>query len=224
MSTTATRSYRWLFWTLAVLGLCLDQGSKYGIFAWMYNDGKDNVAPVIPGVFQFDAKFSGETDAGDDWRSPLRTVFGDKLPEVNRGALWGIGGRRPGETAGSDFNHFFALVSVIAALAIVAWSFRAATARDRWLCLALGLILAGTVGNLYDRVVFLGVRDFLHWTYFEFPVFNIADSCLVCGAALLLLQAFFTPPPGEKKESQTTTTASSESSAVAELQPESAVK
>src|SRR5436305_586252 len=58
---------------------------------------------------------------------------------------------------------------------------------------SLGLILAGTLGNLYDRIVFSGVRDFLHWyRYFDWPVFNIADCCLVCGAGLLLAHAFFT--------------------------------
>ena len=40
-------------------------------------------------------------------------------------------------------------------------------------------------------MVFNGVRDFLHWNYlFDWPVFNVADCCLVCGACLLLLQAF----------------------------------
>ena len=63
------------------------------------------------------------------------------------------------------------------------------------MCAALGLILAGTLGNLYDRVVFNGVRDFLHWNYlFDWPVFNVADCCLVCGACLLLLQAFGRQP------------------------------
>jgi lipoprotein signal peptidase len=56
---------------------------------------------------------------------------------------------------------------------------------------ALGLILGGTVGNLYDRIVFGGVRDFLYFYWFDFPVFNVADSCLVVGASLLLLQALF---------------------------------
>jgi lipoprotein signal peptidase len=55
--------------------------------------------------------------------------------------------------------------------------------------------LAGTLGNLYDRVVFSGVRDFLHWNYlFDWPVFNCADCCLVSGACLLLIQAFGTQP------------------------------
>jgi lipoprotein signal peptidase len=59
------------------------------------------------------------------------------------------------------------------------------------------MILAGTLGNLFDRVVFHGVRDFLYFYWFEWPVFNVADCLLVCGAGLLLLQAFFAPQ--EKK-------------------------
>ncbi|MGL4422151.1 MAG: signal peptidase II, partial [Gemmataceae bacterium] len=66
-------------------------------------------------------------------------------------------------------------------------------ATDRWLSMALGLILGGTLGNFYDRVVFGGVRDFLYFYKIEWPVFNIADCCLVVGAAILLVQALFTP-------------------------------
>ncbi len=58
-----------------------------------------------------------------------------------------------------------------------------------WVSL-LGLILAGALGNLYDRVVFNGVRDFLYFYLIDWPVFNVADCCLVCGAFLLLGQAF----------------------------------
>ena len=66
---------------------------------------------------------------------------------------------------------------------------------------ALGLILGGTIGNLYDRLVFGGVRYFLYFHYIEWPVFNIADCCLVVGAGLLLVQAVFVPPPEDKPES-----------------------
>jgi signal peptidase II len=208
MTTTANRSYRWLFWTLAILGLCLDQGSKYGVFAWLQdypsNPYNDREAEVVPGVFYLSTTFTNEIDQGDNWRSPLRTLFGNKVPKVNHGALWGIGDRLEGTE--DDFNHIFALVSVAAAVAIIFWSFRASTAQDCLLCMSLGLILAGTLGNLYDRVVFLGVRDFLQWVYlFNFPRFNIADSCLVCGAALLLLQAFFAAPAEQQIPAATVT-------------------
>jgi signal peptidase II len=88
----------------------------------------------------------------------------------------------------------FAVVSVLAAAAIVIWALRPATARDGLLCTALGLILGGTLGNLYDRAVFGGVRDFLHFYWFEWPVFNVADCCLVFGAGLLLIQAVWAKP------------------------------
>jgi lipoprotein signal peptidase len=180
--------------------LLLDQTGKYVVFAWLYNDGAGGAYEVIPDVFSLEAGFprSKDRDPGDDVLSPLRTVGGDVLPKVNHGALWGIGGRNEHGEPGSDFNALFAAVSIVAAIAIVLWTFRASTARDRYLCMALGLILAGTLGNLYDRIVFHGVRDFLHWRLVvvidDFPVFNIADSCLVIGAALLLIQAFFSEP------------------------------
>jgi signal peptidase II len=80
---------------------------------------------------------------------------------------------------------------VIAALGISIWGMRKQTGRDKWLCISLGLILAGTVGNLFDRVVFGGVRDFLYFYLIEWPVFNVADCCLVIGALMLLVQAVF---------------------------------
>jgi lipoprotein signal peptidase len=187
-----------MFWCLALVGFAVDQGSKYGIFAWLYND-EDTAAPerraIIPGAFYLHAEFTRLRDPGDQPLSALRTLGGDRLPHVNKGALWGIGRGRPGE-AGTDFNSTFALVSVIAAVALIVWGSLPWAARDRFLTLALGLILAGTLGNLYDRVVFGGVRDFLAWEYlFDFPIFNIADCCLVCGAFLLLAQAFFGQEP-----------------------------
>ena len=205
MSTTANRSYRWLFWTLALCGLALDQGSKYGLFAGLYSEGQScGLITVVPGVFYLETTYSRQEDDGQDLLSPLRRANGPKLPSVNHGALWGIGNRVEEEPDGKDYNHVFATVSILAAVAIVLWSLRRSTAEDRWLCVALGLILAGTLGNLYDRVVFLGVRDFFKWVYlYNFPVFNVADSCLVCGASLLLLQAFFASQE-EKKEAATT--------------------
>jgi lipoprotein signal peptidase len=188
MRPAAEPSYRWLFWCLAIVGLCVDQASKYGVFHHLYNDGRGDETQILPGAFKLLAQYSGERDGGSGTLVVLRTWSGDMLPKVNRGALFGLGGHN-----GWLANTVFAIVSVAAALAIVYWSIRPATGRDRFLCLALGLILAGTLGNLYDRLVFGGVRDFLYWYYvIDWPVFNLADCCLVCGAGLLLLQAFVT--------------------------------
>ena len=198
MSIVLNRSFRCYFWTLALLGFFLDQGSKYWVFAKldqkppnMQNDGDQEWA-IIPDVFYFAVNYTEAPAADGTWRSPLRTISSDRMPKVNHGALWGIGGR---DETGNDFNHLFALISIAAAALMILWSFREATANDRWLCIALGLILAGTLGNLYDRIVFQGVRDFLQWVYlYHWPRFNIADSCLVVGAGLLMVQAFFAAP------------------------------
>ena len=68
---------------------------------------------------------------------------------------------------------------------------------------------------MYDRVVFQGVRDFLYWYYkIDWPVFNIADCCLVCGAGLLLAQAFLTRhEPSEAPTSDSVTQQTAESPA-----------
>jgi signal peptidase II len=55
---------------------------------------------------------------------------------------------------------------------------------------ALALILGGAIGNLYDRLRFSYVVDFLevHIVRYHWPDFNVADSCIVIGACLLLLE------------------------------------
>jgi lipoprotein signal peptidase len=180
------RSYRVLLWILALTGLALDQSSKYGVFAWLGEKLEHEyvVFRTDKGGFQLVAQFEREESGLE------RLIEGKRIPHVNQGALFGF--LRDHKTLA---NSGFAVISLLAAVAIVYWSTHRSTARDRWLCAALGLILAGTLGNFYDRIVFNGVRDFLHWNYlFDWPVFNIADCCLVCGAGLLLLQAFAAQP------------------------------
>jgi lipoprotein signal peptidase len=185
----AERSYRLLVLIFAVLGLAADQATKYGVFAWLQPGELEDGTFVVfrdqaRGGFQLIAQFQRDRDG------KLILRDGRPVPHVNQGALFGI--FRDHKTLA---NAAFAFISLVAAVAIVYWTAQKNTARDRWLCTALGLILAGTLGNLYDRLVFNGVRDFLHWDYFfNWPVFNVADCCLVCGACLLLLQAFAPQP------------------------------
>jgi signal peptidase II len=64
---------------------------------------------------------------------------------------------------------------------------------------SLGLILGGAIGNLYDRVKYSYVIDFLEVKiiHYHWPDFNVADSCIVVGACLLLLEIFRTQPENE---------------------------
>jgi signal peptidase II len=189
----AAPSYRWLFWCLALVGFAVDQASKYGVFYALADEKHfKGDYELVPEVFALVAEYTDKKEPGDLPLSWLRTISSDYLPRVNQGALFGLGART-GDGTGA--NGLFALVSLIAAGAIIFWSTRPLARHDRFLCLALGLILAGALGNLFDRLLFGGVRDFLHWYYVvNWPVFNLADCFLVAGAGLLLLQAFCTQP------------------------------
>lgn len=60
---------------------------------------------------------------------------------------------------------------------------------------ALALVLAGAVGNMIDRFRLGYVVDFIHFRvgWFDFPIFNVADSCVVIGAGLLIIASLFGP-------------------------------
>ena len=57
---------------------------------------------------------------------------------------------------------------------------------------ALMLVLGGAIGNLWDRVRYGVVIDFLdfHWGNYHWPAFNIADSAICIGVAIMLWQTF----------------------------------
>lgn len=192
------RTYRWLLVTLAVVGLTTDLVTKYRVFRWLYNEGQvveghSGSYDVVPKWFMLTAQFDPSAKTCECGFEPLQTWSAPVMPRVNHGALFGLGGEHKGLA-----NNLFALVSVGAACAILVWGMQRKTARERWLMVALGLILGGTLGNLFDRLVFNGVRDFLFFYKIDWPVFNVADCCLVVGAGLLLIQAIFVPPPPDE--------------------------
>ncbi len=110
----------------------------------------------------------------------------------NPGALWGFG-RNWGYS-----SLVFAGLSVIAGLGITYYLFILGAARDGRLTAALGLIMAGAIGNCYDRLVFGQVRDFVHFHVdainFDCAIFNFADNMLVLGAVSLMLMALRPEP------------------------------
>ena len=62
-SPTATKSFRWLFWLLAVIGLATDQTSKYWLFDDLCNDGRGGQIPIIEGAFNIQVVFEGLDDS-----------------------------------------------------------------------------------------------------------------------------------------------------------------
>ncbi len=166
-----------VFFSIAIVGCLLDLATKRFMFDWLDMPGRSPVWWIIPNVVGFQTS-------------------------LNEGALFGMG---------QGMVAVFVVLSIAAACGILVWLFYAGAARDWLLTVALGCVTAGIFGNLYDRLGMHGlkwppgypphqpgepvfaVRDWIHamigkWPW---PTFNIADSLLVCGAAMLLYHAFF---------------------------------
>ena len=92
----------------------------------------------------------------------------------------------------------------IAAGLLVIWFAHRRENRVWPLQVALGLIMAGAIGNVFDRLVFGYVRDFIdvcYWPGKHWPAFNVADSGICVGAVYLAVHAFlFAPKPDDKKK------------------------
>ena len=99
--------------------------------------------------------------------------------------------------AGGWQRYFFSAVAVVISIALAVWLLTLSP--GQWLlALALGLILGGALGNLWDRLAHGYVVDFisLHYGGWYFPAFNVADSAISVGAACLLLDSFLTRDGG----------------------------
>lgn len=83
----------------------------------------------------------------------------------------------------------FTIVAAVAVIAIAYYSFRHGT--GSWLmATSLGLMLGGAAGNLWDRVAYGAVVDFILARASDtlvFPTFNLADTSIVVGTGLLML-------------------------------------
>lgn len=102
----------------------------------------------------------------------------------NPGTIWGL------------FPNGTVPLMVLRTAAVVGlfWFVRKTARAARLQTVVLSLILAGALGNLYDNFVREDrtVRDFLHFTgtwpmAWDFPAFNVADSCITVGAIGLFL-------------------------------------
>ena len=109
----------------------------------------------------------------------------------NKGAIFGTFSQ-----TGNGLIFALLTVASIAALGFVAYFFFKTPSSDALMKIALTLIMAGALGNQFDRLVRGHVIDFLdfyigtaHW-----PFFNVADSCITIGAGLMLVALFRSKP------------------------------
>ncbi len=185
---------RYILFLLAVaFFLALDLGSKYLVFQ---RCGLPNEKPTY-------------------W--VIQNVFGFQTC-LNEGALFGMG---------KGYALVFAGFSVVAFIITWAWLFWGKAAQSKLWTFTLGMMNGGVLGNLYDRLGLHGLKwDWLFIPFvnmqpihqpgepvyavrdwivvmlgsFQWPNFNIADSCLVVGVCVLALEIFLCPQT--KKETK----------------------
>lgn len=169
-----------LYLGLAALSAVVDLVSKRVLFDRLGMPGERPAIELVPGIFSFETN-------------------------LNEGALFGMG---------QGMGMAFAAVSCLAIAGILAMVARRDTRADRWLLSALGLITGGIIGNLWDRLGIpglrwhfppqrvgepvLAVRDWIHFKLdgvIDWPIFNLADTWLVIGAAILLVVSWRATPP-----------------------------
>ncbi len=94
--------------------------------------------------------------------------------------------------AGGWQRWLFICLSSIISVILLVWMKRH-PASDRWLAIALGLILGGAIGNLIDRIVFGYVIDFIviYYERWYWPAFNVADSAISVGVVMLIIDSFW---------------------------------
>ncbi|MBS0204684.1 MAG: signal peptidase II [Planctomycetes bacterium] len=170
---------------IAIAGLSWDLWTKQEVFRQL---GHPGFHPIWKGQL-----------LGVSIRFQLETAF-------NHGALWGIGQGR---------TWLFAALSFVAITAIGYFLWNRQAISSRWLTTVTGLLLAGTLGNLYDRLGLHGwtdergkavyaVRDFLDFYFFNdsfhWATFNFADTYLVVGAAMLVVHSFWSQPDAGKPD------------------------
>jgi signal peptidase II len=103
------------------------------------------------------------------------------------------------------------LLAVLAFVLVIAYLRKTEAGATR-VHVALGLVGGGALGNVYDRVVFGRVTDFIVWhvKQHEWPAFNVADAALCVGVGLLMLDMLLTrPAKAEQSTKDSTTPASS---------------
>lgn len=94
----------------------------------------------------------------------------------NDGAAWSI----------LEGQQWFFYLITLAAVVVLAYLMRQ-WHTNRWKMIALSLIMAGALGNFIDRVHQHYVVDMFELLPINFPVFNVADSCLTVGVIALII-------------------------------------
>ena len=100
----------------------------------------------------------------------------------NNGAAWSI----------FSGNKLLLIGISILTLVFIIYSIHTMKNLKKFDVVFLGILVGGIMGNLFDRIVYSSVIDFIDVIIFgyDFPIFNIADSLIVISAIVLVIMSF----------------------------------
>ena len=115
------------------------------------------------------------------------TPFFNLTLAYNKGAAFSFLNSAPGWQV-----WIFGAIAIVISISLLVW-LKKISYQQRWLAIALALVIGGALGNLWDRLSYGHVIDFLqlHVGSYYWPVFNVADSSICIGAFMLVLDTFF---------------------------------
>ena len=123
--------------------------------------------------------FSRTLELGQSIPGPgvLDSIFHYTLVH-NTGAAWGIFG---------DSTLVLGVFSLIVSIGVLVFAIINSRKINTLLMCGMALIASGGIGNALDRLSLGYVVDFIEFSFFEFPVFNIADTCVSIGIAAAII-------------------------------------
>ena len=120
------------------------------------------------------------------WQDVLHLTYVE-----NRGAAFGIL---------ENHRWVFMSISIVAIIGMIIFTFIYCGKKSRLFNISMGMIIAGGIGNMIDRIANGFVVDFIDFTLIDFAVFNGADSCVCVGAALLFIYILFIEGKGKNEK------------------------
>ena len=119
----------------------------------------------------------------------------------NEGAAWGI----------LSGNQIGLIILSILLFAFLVWYFVKEKKKSWLLVVSMAFIYGGCIGNLFDRIVFGYVRDFIQFAFWQsFPIFNFADVFLTVGVILFAIYLIIFLVKKEKSENEIVNTSTGE--------------
>lgn len=171
-----------IFW-IAFAVLALDQISKY----WIVSSHVIGTLGYTGSLYDVSSlrAFLSQSAVAQQNAIPQDGTFIVLSFTPNDAALWGLGSGNPWAS-----RLLLAMTAVFIFL-LLFFTIRSGKKMPKLSRVIAGLLVGGSIGNLYDRIVFGYVRDMICTKFIDFPIFNIADSAICIAIALLVFEAFF---------------------------------